>query len=35
MDKETLKSVAIAIGKVVGVCVLWKTVVAICNHFHK
>ena len=34
MDSEMMKSVAIAVGKVLGVLTLWKLITVICNHAH-
>lgn len=33
--EDTIKRVAIAIGKVIGVCMLWKLVTVVCRHYHK
>mgnify|MGYP001134211581 FL=1 len=35
MDSETMKSVAIAVGKVLGVVTLWKLITVICKIVHK
>ena len=35
MDSETMKSVAIAVGKVLGVVTLWKLITMICKIAHK
>lgn len=33
--EDVMKRAAIAIGKVVGACVLWKLVTVLCRHYHK
>lgn len=35
MDSETMKSIAIAVGKVLGVVTLWKLITVICKIAHK
>lgn len=35
MDSETMKSVAIAVGKVLGAVTLWKLITVICKIAHK
>lgn len=35
MDSKAMKSIAIAVGKVLGVVTLWKLITVICNHAHK
>lgn len=33
--ENVMKRVAIAIGKVIGACMLWKIVTIVCRHYHK
>ena len=35
MDSKTMKSVAFAVGKVLGVVTLWKLITVICKIAHK
>ena len=35
MDSETMKGVAVAVGKVLGVVTLWKLITVICKIAHK
>lgn len=35
MDSKTMKSVAFAVGKVLGVVALWKLITVICKIAHK
>ena len=35
MDSETMESVAVAVGKVLGVVTLWKLITVICKIAHK
>lgn len=35
MDSKTMKSVAFAVGKVLGVVALWELITLICNYAHK
>ena len=35
MDSKAMKSVAVAVGKVLGVVALWKMITVICNYTHK
>ena len=33
--EDVIKRAAIAIGKVIGACLLWKLVTVICRRLHK
>lgn len=33
--EDVMKRGAIAIGKVIGACMLWKLVTIVCRHYHK
>lgn len=33
--EDVMKRAAIAIGKVIGACVLWKLVTIVCSRLHK
>ena len=33
--ENVMKRAGIAIGKVIGACMLWKIVTIVCRHYHK
>ena len=33
--ENVMKRAVIAIGKVIGACMLWKLVTIVCRHYHK